>query len=120
MTQTLYEKYGGFAAISRVVMAFYDKLLDSDEVGPYFDEVDMKALIDHQTKFVASLLGGPADLAEDRLERAHKPLDISNADFDEMGRLLAETLDDHGFSAEDRDAVIGEIEARRGLIVAKP
>ena len=27
MTDTLFQRYGGFATISRVVMAFYDKVL---------------------------------------------------------------------------------------------
>ena len=61
MSDTLYQKYGGFGAISRVVIDFYDRLLDSETVGDYFDNVDMKRLIDHQTKFIAYLLGGPAD-----------------------------------------------------------
>lgn len=119
MAQSLYEKYGGFGAISKVVMDFYDRLLDSDQVGPFFDDVDMKRLIDHQTKFVASLLGGPAEFAEERLEQAHRTLNIGGDDFDEMKRLLDETLADHGFAAEDRAAVVGEIEARRGVIVKK-
>jgi len=44
---SLFELYGGFASVSKIVMAFYDKILDSDIAGPYFDDVDMKALIDH-------------------------------------------------------------------------
>lgn len=118
MAASLYEKYGGFASISRVVMAFYDRLLDSDQVGPYFDHVDMKRLIDHQTKFVASLLGGPAEFAEERLAQAHKDLNISDADFDAMKQIFDQTLADHGFSEADRAAVVGEIEARRAVITA--
>lgn len=117
MSQTLYEKYGGFGTVSRIVMDFYDRLLDSDEVGPYFDNVDMKRLIDHQTKFVASLLGGPADFSDARLAQAHRHLDISNADFDEMKRLLNNTLSDHGMASDDCGAVLAEIEARRDQIV---
>lgn len=33
MSGSLYEKYGGFAVVNRIVMAFYDALLDSDELG---------------------------------------------------------------------------------------
>lgn len=55
---TLFDKYGGFAAVSKLVMAFYDRILDSDQVGGYFEDIDMKRLIDHQTKFVASIMGG--------------------------------------------------------------
>ena len=117
MAGTIYEKYGGFGAISRVVMDFYDKLLDSDEIGPFFDNVDMKRLIDHQTKFVAHLLGGPADYSDERLEALHAHLNIGSSDFDEMKRLLDETLADHGFDDEDRATVGSAIEARRSKIV---
>ena len=31
--QSMFEKYGGFSKISRVVLSFYDTLLDSDDIG---------------------------------------------------------------------------------------
>jgi hemoglobin len=46
---TTFDKYGGFSTVSRVVMTFYDKVLDNDTVGPYFDDIDMPRQIDHQT-----------------------------------------------------------------------
>ena len=114
---TLYDKYGGFAQVNRIVMAFYDALLDSEEIGPYFDDVDMKRLIDHQTKFISGLLGGPASFTDEHLRRAHAHLGVTPDHFDEMKRILHETLQEHGFSPEDADAAIGEIEARRDVIV---
>ena len=47
MATTLFERYGGFAAVSKVVLAFYDRVLDDEQVGPYFDDVDLPKLIDH-------------------------------------------------------------------------
>ena len=119
MSQSLFQKYGGFAAISRVVLTFYDKALDSDQIGEFFEDIDMKRLVDHQTKFISSLLGGPASFANDRLQQLHSRFDISNQDMDEMAKLLAESLDEHGFDPADRDTVIHEIEARRGYIVTQ-
>ena len=117
MSQSLFQKYGGFAAISRIVLTFYDKALDSDQIGEFFEEIDMKRLVDHQTKFISSLLGGPASFADERLKHLHSNLDISDQDMDEMAKLLAEALDEHGFEPSDRDAVIYEVEARRSSIV---
>jgi hemoglobin len=54
------ERYGGFPTLSRIVMDFYDRVIDSDVLGPFFEDVDMRRLVDHQTKFVAWLMGGPA------------------------------------------------------------
>ena len=118
MTQSLYDKYGGFGSVSRIVLDLYDRLLDSETVGDYFESADMKRLIDHQTKFIAYLLGGPAEYTGERLEQLHAHLSIGGADFDEMKAILDETLGHHGFDAGDRAAVMAEIEARRTLIVS--
>ena len=47
--QTLYEKYGGFSQGSKIVLSFYDTLLDNDEIGPSFDDADMSRIVDYQT-----------------------------------------------------------------------
>ena len=119
MPQTIYEKYGGFSAISRVVMTFYEMALDSDQIGDYFADVDMPRLIDHQTKFISSLLGGPASFSDERLEAVHRALGISHADFDEMGALLKEALIQHGLSDPDVHTTLGAIEAKRNIIVTR-
>ncbi|MEM1005708.1 MAG: group 1 truncated hemoglobin, partial [Pseudomonadota bacterium] len=86
--RTLYEKLGGFSNISKIVMSFYDTLLDNDEVGPFFDDIDMSRMVDHQTKFVASLLGGPASYTDTQLRHLHSHLEITNAHFDELETVL--------------------------------
>ena len=115
--QTLFEKYGGFAAVSKIVLNFYDTLLDSDEVGPFFDDVDMAKLIDHQTKFIASLLGGPASYTDEQLQRLHARLNLENRHFDEVKETLSRTLLAHGFSEQDNARVMVELEIRRPVIV---
>ncbi len=115
--QTLFEKYGGFSNVSKIVLAFYDTLLDSDEIGPFFDDIDMSKMVDHQTKFVASLLGGPASYTDRQLQQLHSHLDIKNGHFDELKVVLKDTLDDHGVEPDDVEAVLAEFEKRRGLIV---
>ena len=56
---SLYDKYGGFAAVSTVVHTFYDKVVASPRLDRYFADVDMAKLIDHQTTFLCKVLGGP-------------------------------------------------------------
>jgi hemoglobin len=117
MEQTLYEKYGGFAAISRVVLDLYERLLDDDVVGPFFETVDMKRIVDHQTKFVSSLLGGPAHYTDEQIQRMHGHLEIGTRHFDRLKEILAQTLADHGFAQDDVVLVVGAFEARRNLVV---
>ncbi|MET1416056.1 group 1 truncated hemoglobin [Roseibium sp. HPY-6] len=118
MSKALFDKYGGFKSVSRIVMDFYDKVLDSDQIGDYFDGIDLPKLIDHQTKFIAALLGGPVSYSDDRLKRAHASLDLSHEDFDEVSRLLSETLAEHDFAPHDIDTVMSEIESRRTSILS--
>ncbi|MEM8862080.1 MAG: group 1 truncated hemoglobin [Chloroflexota bacterium] len=115
--QTLFDKYGGFSQVSKIVLSFYDTLLDNDEIGPFFDDVDMSRLVDHQTKFIASLLGGPASYSDKQLWKLHAHLDIKDKHFDELEIVLRETLIDHGVEAEDIEAVVAEFAKRRELIV---
>ncbi len=117
MANTLFEKYGGFAAISRIVMAFYDRCLESDVVGPYFEHTNMAQLVDHQTKFISALLGGPASYSNEQLRKVHAPHIIDPAAFEEMARLLRGTLEDFEMEAADIALVMEEIQARAVYVV---
>lgn len=115
--RTLYEKYGGFSKVSKIVLSFYDTLLDNDEIGHFFDDVDMSRIVDHQTKFIASLLGGPAAYTDKQLRQLHSHLDVNDAHFDELENVLRGTLLEHGMAPEDVEIVVAEFGKRRPLIV---
>jgi len=117
MSATMFDRYGGFASVSKIVMAFYDRVLDSDVVGFYFEDTDMKALIDHQTKFISSLMGGPASYSADVLRRVHAGLDIDRRAFDEVVALLVETLEDFEIDPDDIDEIRQAMESRAPVIV---
>lgn len=119
MTQTLYERYGGFAAVSRLVMAFYDNILDSDKLADYFDDVDMRRLIDHQTKFIASVMGGPASYSNEVLRNVHRSLNIDHSSFDELVSVLRKTLSEFKVEIDDIETIVEAIEERRFVIVSE-
>jgi hemoglobin len=119
MAQSIFERSGGFAKVNRVVMSFYERVLDSPIMSPYFVATDMKRLVDHQTKFVAFLLGGPASFSDEHLKRVHAHMGIDRRAFEEMVSLLTETLEDFDFSEEDIAVVEKELERRAPLIVTK-
>lgn len=119
MAQTIFERYGGFAKLSQVVSAFYDKILESPVTSPYFAGTDMRRLVDHQTKFVASVTGGPASYTNEMLERIHVPLNVSEAAFAEMAALLQETLEDFGLADGDVQHVCREVVSRKHFVVAR-
>jgi hemoglobin len=106
MKRTIFERYGGFAQVSRVVMAFYDRMLDSPVTSPYFAEIDMKGLIDHQTKFIATVMGGPASYTREQIKRVHAHLGITESALLEAMELLQETLEDFDFKENDIKEVV--------------
>lgn len=115
--RSLFERHGGFAAVSQIVLAFYDRVLDSDVIGPFFETVEMPDLIDHQTKFVASMMGGPASYSDEHLRQIHASLGIDHMAMDEMVRLFRDTLQDFDFDEASIEALVGEIERRRSVVI---
>lgn len=119
MASSLFERYGGFGSLSKVVSAFYDKILDSAVTSPYFVGIDMKRQIEHQTKFIASLMGGPAAYTDEALARAHSHLKIDQPAFEEMAMLFVETLEDFDFEAADVATLKNEIVSRSRFVITK-
>ena len=119
MASSIIEKVGGFSKVRAVVSEFYDRILDSETLSPYFADTDMRSLIDHQTKFIAQVMGGPASYNDELLQRVHAPLSISKADFVEMANILRETLEDMDFDDDDIDKVIKVIVNHEAHIVAR-
>jgi len=42
LAQSLFEHYGGFSVVRRIVSDLYDSILDSDQLAGYFEESDMR------------------------------------------------------------------------------
>ena len=119
MKASMFERYGGFGFVYRVVLSFYDKMLDSEIVAPYFDNVDMAALSDHQAKFVSQVMGGPVSYSNEILEQVHRHLGITQLAFEEMARLLEQTLHEFEFKQEDIAIIMEDIKSRQPYIVSK-
>lgn len=117
--RSVFERYGGFAKVSRVVTALYDKILESPVTAPYFEQTDMRQMIDHQTRFIATVMGGPASYTNDHLERVHARHGISETAFEEACTLLFEALEDEGFADEDIQIVIDVFLSRKHHIVTR-
>ena len=117
MAESIFNRYGGFASVSRVVSDFYGHARESKILSPYFEGVDMRRLIDHQTKFVAFMMGGPASFSDEHIQRVHDHLGIDEEAFQEMATLLRFTLEDHDFDETDIALVLGEVVARKQFVI---
>ena len=119
MAQTMFERYGGFASVSKVVGEFYERATETPNIGHYFAGKEMRTLIDHQTKFISSIMGGPASFTDDQLKVAHANLKIDGQAFNEMATILSETLEDYDFAAEDIAILVRGIQDRMHIIVTQ-
>ena len=117
MQQSLFDKYGGFSVVSKIVLDLYGRLMDDDDVGPFFDDVEFAKIVDHQTKFVSSLMGGPASYTDEQIENLHGGIKIGNHHFNQLTAILTEVLLKHGVTDEDACLIIGEFDSRRQLVV---
>ncbi len=115
--QSLYDKIGGFGTVSGIVLDFYDKVLESDLVAPYFGSADMARLIEHQTQFICALLGGPAGLSDEHIRNAHRNLKITPEAFEQTVLLFRGSLEDAAMEEADVDRVVALFAAKRPLVV---
>jgi hemoglobin len=114
---TMFERYGGLPFVTRFVLSFYDRVLASVRLAPFFAETDMQRLVEHQAKFISSVMGGPVSYTDATLREAHAHLQIDDQSFDEMIGLFRATLEDSAVAAADVTAIIALLDARRSHIV---
>lgn len=117
MSDSLFDKYGGFSTIGDVVHSFYEKIMDTESLEHYFWDVDMTRLMAHQTDFLAMALGGPSSYSGRSLKEAHRHLKITEVDFFTVAELLEEALEEAGMEDEDVASVISIVASTKGDIV---
>ena len=119
MSESLYNKYGGFASVSKLVQEFYRRVLEEDSLKNFFEGVSMERLMDHQTHFLCKAMGGPDNYEGRSLAPAHVNLGISSEDFGLVGEILQETLEDGGVEDADVAAIMGIVVSVKDQIVTK-
>ena len=117
MSQTLYDQLGGFSAVRKLVSDFYDRVLDEEGVASFFRDTEMSKLIDHQTKFFATLLGGPVSYTDEQLRKLHTSMGIQDHHFDVILDLVQETLEDHDIDKQAVTSIIEKMNTYRSAIV---
>ena len=117
MTTSLYERIGGQAAIVAAVDRFYQKVLADDLTRPFFDDLDMDALIKKQIAFMTVAFGGPAQDRGRPLRAAHAKLvserGLGDAHFDRVAEHLAATLVELGVPETERNEALAIVAGAR-------
>jgi hemoglobin len=115
--QTLFDRIGGYPVVSRLVLDFYERVLVKDELSPYFAEVDMRRLIEHQAKFVSAVMGGPASYTDQEIREIHAHLGVDDTAFEALVELFADTVAIYVEDPADAAMVVATVRTRKALVV---
>ncbi len=110
MSDTLFEKLGGEAAVDAAVDIFYRKVLADDRINRFFEGVDMEKQAAKQKAFLTMAFGGPHNYSGKDMREGHAHLvkdGLNDSHFDAVVENLGATLKELGVS----DDLIGEVAA---------
>jgi hemoglobin len=117
--ETLFDKYGGIPTIAKVVKAFHQEIMARHHLAGYFEGIDMEHLAQHTVKYVAFVMGKPAEFYTGRdMYTAHAKFHISGMHFDEVADVLKDVLTAAGMSKPDIALVMLRVESLREMIIA--
>jgi hemoglobin len=114
---SMFERYGGVKFVMRFTLRFYDRVLASARLAPFFANTNMQELVEHQAKFISAVMGGPTSYSNAALRDVHANLAIDDQAFDEMIQLFKATLEEAALTDLDVEAIIADLNARRPYIV---
>ncbi len=104
-TASIYHKIGGHGALEVVVEDFYCRVLDDDQLSPFFAGTNMNRLKGKQAEFLAAALGGPERYAGPSMKQAHQGRGITMHHFN----LVAGHLNDSLCAAGVPEETVAEI-----------
>ncbi|MEX2009141.1 MAG: group 1 truncated hemoglobin [Dongiaceae bacterium] len=95
MTQSLYQRIGGDAAVNAAVDLFYRKVMVDPRISEFFVDTDMNAQRAKQKAFLTMAFGGPNTYTGKDLRKAHAGLvknGLNDSHFDAVAQHLQATL----------------------------
>lgn len=123
MSQSLYERIGGEAALMAAVDLFYEKVLANELTRPYFQSLDMNTMVRKQIAFMTWALGGPDAYKGRDLAAAHAHLvqakGLSDVHFDAVAQSLEATLVELGVERALVDEVLAVVSTTRGSVLGR-
>jgi len=99
MSESIYDRIGGEAAIDAAVDLFYRKVLADDRISKFFDDVDMERQAAKQKGFLTMVLGGPNNYTGKDMRDGHAHLvarGLNDSHFDAVMENLGATLTELG------------------------
>jgi len=118
--KTLYERLGGYDAISAVVDVFLTKVWADPVVGRFFIGMGTDTrnqLRQKNTNLMCANTGGPCKKINRPLKLAHEGLAITDAEFDIVVNHLVDTLKEFKVPQPEHDELMKKVWGLRSYIV---
>ena len=116
---SIFERNGGTRWVSAVVNDFYSTVLSDAELSPFFKNISIAGLIEHQIDFVSIALGKKTKYVGKSLLNAHKNLNISKKIFDRSITILIDSFRENGASFADLAEIEDLVKTLEDQIVSK-
>lgn len=117
---TLYERLGEREGIRAVVDDFYDRLIEDEFLGPFFDGANMDKLRRTQTDFLCEAAGGPETYDAEPVREAHLHISFEPVHIERAVTHLYETLDAYDVPDKDAEKVVQAVAAYEEDLLARP
>ncbi len=120
MSDNLYEKLGGEAAVNAAVDIFYRKVLVDDSISGFFEDVDMERQAAKQKAFLTYAFGGPNHYSGKDMRNAHAHLvarGLNDTHFNAVAGHLQSTLLELNVPQELVDQVMAIAESTRADVL---
>ena len=115
---TLFDKYGGVPTIAKLVRLFHKEIMRRHHLAAYFDGIEMTVLAEHTVKYIAYVMGKPAEVYTGRdMYTAHSKYHIHGIHFDEVADVLKDILTNAGVTKPDVVQIMNRIEGLREMII---
>ena len=122
--ESLYARIGGANAIAMVVDRFSDEVVKNPKLNAnpalraWNESGQLPGLKFMRTLWLCQQAGGPFEYTGRDLGEAHKDLQITSEEFDEVGAEIASALDHFKVPEREKQEVLAAIVARKDEVVS--
>jgi len=115
---SLFDRLGGEAGLVHLLDLFYQRLLNDDYLGEYFQGVSIERLKAGQTTFLRMAFGDPGvEYAGPKLHIAHRDQMVTELAFDQFIDMFVETAGELGADAASQEEVRAALQATRASVL---
>jgi hemoglobin len=119
MIEDLFDLIGGRNIIETATEVFYDKVLQDQNLQPFFKGIDMAHLRSRQAMFISMLLAGRVYTGKN-IHDAHaqsRNQGLTNTHFDLFLNHFRAALEEGGVKPENAEKIRERLESQRGSVL---